>query len=379
MTTIMGAVRILVAPQEFKGTLSAAEAAAAITGGIRRVLPGAELDVCPIADGGPGTVDALVDAARGERRVARVHDPLGRPIDAVWGLIEGGATAVIEMAAASGLALLRPEERDPRRTTTFGTGELIREALAAGCATIIVGVGGSATNDGGTGAAAALGVRFLDERGHPLPPGGVALTRLARINLSARDRRLDDVDLLVATDVTNPLCGPEGASVVYGPQKGGDPEAVSELEAALTRLAAVVKADLGIDLALKPGAGAAGGLAYGLAVFCGGRIAPGFDLIARALRLSRRIAAADVVVTGEGRLDSQTARGKGPGELARRAKQRGARTVAMAGAIDPGFDLAVSPFDEAIAATPGGPPATAHEAADALARAAESWARSLAV
>lgn len=373
-------MRILVAPQEFKGTLTASQAARAIEAGIRRALPEARFDLCPIADGGPGTVDALVDALGGERRIARVHDPLGRPVDALWGLLENGAAAVIEMAAASGLSLLRPEELDPRRTTTFGTGELVRAALDAGCTKVIVGVGGSATNDGGAGAASALGVRFLDERGNPLPPGGAGLARLARIDVSGRDPRLDKVDLLVAADVTNPLYGPEGASAVYGPQKGADAATVAELDAALEHLAQVVQSQLGIDLALKPGAGAAGGLAYGLCVFCGGRIAPGFDLIAKAVGLSTRIARADLVVTGEGRLDSQTIHGKGPGELARRAKQRGVRVVIFAGVVDPSFDTETELFDEVIAlAQPGaGPPPSADEARSLLEEAAERWARSLA-
>lgn len=372
-------MRILVAPQEFKGTLTASQAARAIEAGIRSALPEVRLDVCPIADGGPGTVDALLDALGGERRTANVHDPLGRPIDAVWGLIESGATAVIEMAAASGLALLRPEELDARRASTFGTGELIRAALDAGCMKVIVGVGGSATNDGGTGAATALGVRFLDERGTPLPLGGAALTRLARIDVSGRDRRLDGVDLLVATDVTNPLYGPEGASVVYGPQKGADPAAVAELDAGLVHLAKLVREQLGVDLALKPGTGAAGGLAYGLCVFCGGRMAPGFDLIAKAVRLSARIARADVVVTGEGRLDSQTVHGKGPGELARRARKRGVRVVIFAGVVDPSFDTNSGLFDEVVAvAQPGSRPPGTGEAASLLEAAAERWARRLA-
>lgn len=372
-------MRILIAPQEFKGTLTASQAARAMEAGIRRVLADADLEVCPIADGGPGTVDALVDALGGERRSARVHDPLGRPVDAVWGLVEGGATAVIEMAAASGLALLRPWERDPRRASTFGTGELLRAALDAGCAKVIVGVGGSATNDGGTGAAAALGVRFLDERGEPLPPGGAALARLARIDISGRDPRLDRVDLLVATDVTNPLYGPEGAAAVYGPQKGADEGAVAELDAALTRLAAVVREQLGLDLALKPGVGAAGGLAYGLCVFCGGRLAPGFDLIAKAVGLSERIAQADIVVTGEGRLDRQTEQGKGPGELARRAKRRGIRVVMFAGTVDSSFDAGYGLFDEIIRVTPPGakPPGSGEEASSLLEAAAERWARTL--
>ena len=229
-------MQILVSPQEFKGSLSAREAAEAIARGLCRALPDAILDVVPMADGGPGTVDAVLSTASGRRQTAVVQDPLGRPVDAVWGLIDEGPTAVIEMAAASGLVLLRDEERDPRRASTYGTGQLVLAALDAGCRRLIVGVGGSATNDGGAGMAQALGARLLDSEGRELPPGGGPLAGLDHIDVSGLDRRLRDCEVTVAADAENPLCGPTGASRVYGPQKGATPEAVEELEAALASL-----------------------------------------------------------------------------------------------------------------------------------------------
>lgn len=343
-------MHVLVAPQEFKGTLTAAQAAEAIVRGLRRSLPAAVLEAVPIADGGPGTLEALLTALGGERRIERVADPLGRPIDASWGLVAGDL-AVVEMAQASGLTLLAPEERDPLRATTYGTGQLIAAALGAGCRRIWVGVGGSATNDGGMGAAQALGVRFLDAQGSPLATPA-ELHRLARVELSQRDRRLEDCELAVLVDVRNPLCGPEGASQVFGPQKGASPEDARRLDAALAHLAAVVRSQLGASLDAAPGAGAAGGLAYGLAVFAGARLQPGFEAIARALQIDERIARSDLVVTGEGRLDVQTAFAKGPFALAQRARAQGKPVVAFVGAVAEGAEEAVSAFEEVVPVTP---------------------------
>jgi len=272
-------MRILIAPQEFKGTLTAVEAASAIASVIRRVVGSAELDVAPLSDGGPGFVSALLDAARGEPRDCRVQDPLGRPITARWGTIAQGKIAVLEMAAASGLSLLTASERDPRQTTTFGTGELIRAALDANCARILLGIGGSATNDGGAGAAEALGVKFFSADGKPLPRGGAALARLEEIDLTGRDSRLDLFELFIAADVNNPLLGPTGASSIYGPQKGATPEIVRELDRALARLAEVTRTLLRRDYSNVPGAGAAGGLAFGLMSFLGGQLKSGFELV----------------------------------------------------------------------------------------------------
>ena len=341
-------MRILVAPQEFKGTLTAVQAASAMGEALAAVLGSAELDVAPLSDGGPGFVDALLNAARGEARQSLVEDPLGRPVTARWGTIGGGRTAILEMAAASGLSLLAASERDPRRTSTFGTGELIRAALDAGCQQILLGVGGSATNDGGTGAAAALGVRFLDAHGQQVPRGGAALARLEQIDLTGRDPRLEKVQLFVAADVNNPLCGPSGASSIYGPQKGADAQMVSELDAALGRLAQVTARQIGRDFANVAGAGAAGGLAFGLLAFCGAHLRSGFELVCHQLGLEQRVQRADLVLTGEGRLDRQSSYGKGPGSLATLAKRHGKRTVIFAGRVDPTFSPAESPFDEVL-------------------------------
>jgi glycerate kinase len=360
--------RWLVAPQEFKGTLTAAEAAAALAEGLRQGAPGVELDVAPLADGGPGTVDALLAGVGGERVTRTVQGPLGAPVRATYGLLDSGRTAVIEMAAASGLSLLAPGERDPRRTSTFGTGELMRAALEGGCERLILGLGGSATNDGGTGALAALGFRVLDEHGAPLPPGGAALRRLARVDPSGRHPRLAEVELLVATDVTAPLLGPDGASRLFGPQKGADADTVAELESALARLAEVVAP----GLAQAPGAGAAGGFGYGLAALAGGKLVSGYGMVARTLRLPERLAAADVVLTGEGRFDRQTALGKGPGALAREARSLGRRTVMFAGVVAPDVDAGTSLFDEVVEVSSLALPGASH--AEALRHAAVCWA-----
>jgi glycerate 2-kinase len=328
-----GIVQILIAPQEFKGSLTARDAAEAIAGGLRRALPDAILDLAPMADGGPGTVDAILSSKPGHLETALVHDPVGRPIEAHWGLLDD-ATAVIEMAAASGLVLLTPDERDPRLTTTFGTGELIHATLDAGCRRLIIGIGGSATNDAGAGMAQALGARLLDAAGHDLPPGGAALARLARIDLSRLDPRLKECAVIAATDAVNPLVGPTGASFVYAPQKGATPQAVEELDASLRHFAEIVKRDLGVDVASLPSAGAAGGLGGGLVAFLGARIESGAELVAKAIGLAKRMERADLVFTGEGRLDAQTAYGKSVSIVARLAKERGRPVIAFAGSIE---------------------------------------------
>jgi len=327
-------VRILICPQEFKGSLTARQAADAIAAGLQRALPDAGLDLAPMADGGPGTVDTILSSARGHLETAIVQDPLGRRVEATWGVLDEGPTAVIEMAAASGLVLLKPEERDPRRAGTYGTGQLIRAALDACRRRLIIGVGGSATNDGGAGMAQALGARLLDAEGHDLPPGGAALAALARIDVSGLDARLRECEVTAATDAVNPLCGPSGASLVYGPQKGATPEIAAELDAALRHYAEVVRRDIGVDIASLPGAGAAGGLGGGLVAFLGARIESGAELVAQAIDLPRRIAVADVVFTGEGRLDAQTAFGKSVAVVARLAKAQGRPVIALAGSVE---------------------------------------------
>jgi glycerate kinase len=306
-------MRVLLAPQELKGSLTATEAVDAMAAGVQRVLRDAELDRAPIADGGPGTVAAVVAATRGETRRVRCRDPLRRAIDAELGLIDGGHTAVIEMAAAAGLVLLHPEERNPLGTGTEGVGDLILAALDAGASRLIIGLGGSATNDGGAGMATALGARLLDGEEKDLPPGVGSFVRLARIDASALDPRLRSVEIIGATDVRNPLCGPEGASAVFGPQKGATPEQVAYLDACLAHYADIIDHDLGLNVRDVPGAGAAGGLGAGLVAFLGAELRSGFELVAEVTSLEERIARADLVLTGEGRLDRQSVYGKDHG------------------------------------------------------------------
>ena len=346
-------MKIVIAPQEFKGSLSAVQAAQAMAEGLRRALPDATLALVPMADGGPGTVEAMVAAAEnGQRMTAAAHDALGRPLAAAWGIIDG-STAVIEMAAASGLTLLTEDERDPRIASTYGTGELVRAALDAGCRRIIVGIGGSATNDGGAGMAQALGARLLDDAGQDLPPGGAALARLSRIDASGLDPRLGQCRLLAASDVFNPLCGPQGASLVYGPQKGATPAVAQELDAALRRYAQVIERDLGVRVLDLAGAGAAGGLGAGLVAFLGAELVPGAQLVAEAAGLRQKLAGADLALTGEGRLDAQTSFGKAPWEVARLARDCGLPVIAIAGSLaedwKPALDKA---FDAVVAITP---------------------------
>ena len=327
-------MRIVVAPNAFKGSLSALAAAKAIGDGIRLADPDADLTLVPIADGGDGTVDALVAGADGQHRVLRVRGPLTDPVDADYGVIDGGKTAVIEMAKAAGLALLPQDKRDPRVTTTYGVGELLQHAYDGGARHFIVGIGGSATNDGGAGMAQALGYHLLDAQGHELPPGGLALQNLARIHVGGMHANWTDAQVDVACDVTNPLTGPSGASAVYGPQKGATPEMVAELDAALKHFAEIIRRDLGVDVVPLPGAGAAGGLGAGLVAFTGARLRPGAEMVMEALNLDDRIKGADLVITGEGRLDSQTARfGKGPAAVARHARKAGIPVVGLAGGI----------------------------------------------
>lgn len=347
-------MRIVVAPQALKGSLDAVAVAGAIHDGIRRVVPDAEVRLIPVADGGEGTVRALVTASAGRYRTVEVHDPLGRPIHATFGILgtEGAGSApvaVIEMAAASGLPLLAAQERDPRHTSTFGTGELIRAALDAGCEHIVIGIGGSATNDGGAGMAQALGARFLDEHGAPLAPGGAALARLARIDISQLDPRIHTTRMQIACDVTNVLCGPAGASAVYGPQKGATPEMVRELDDALAHYAQILRRDLGADVAEIPGSGAAGGLGAGLLAFTHAELIPGAKLVLDTVGFDEAARSSDLVITAEGWLDRQTAYGKAVGTVATRARAAGAHVIALAGGIDASSEeLAALGIDAAI-------------------------------
>lgn len=330
-------MKIVIAPQGFKGNLSALQVSQAIDNGIRRVVPSVLTAIVPMADGGEGTMKALVDAIGGEMVPVEVTDPMGGRIIAHWGFLSDGVTAVIEMAAASGLDLVPFEKRNPLLATTYGTGELIRDALDRGCRKLIIGIGGSATNDGGVGMAQALGVKLLHAKGANLAFGGAALADLEHIDITTIDPRLADCDIIVACDVTNPLCGPQGASAVYGPQKGATKEMVVKLDAALAHYAEVIERDLGIDVRDVPGAGAAGGLGAGLIAFLKARVLPGVDVVIQATGLIEHLKEATLVFTGEGRLDSQTACGKVPVGVARKAKAFGLPVIAIAGEIANGY------------------------------------------
>lgn len=330
--------RIVVAPDSFKGSLSSLEAAHALIRGMQEELPDVRFEAVPMADGGEGTVQALVAATGGQLREAVVTGPLGEPVRAVYGLLGDGQTAVIEMAAASGLPLVPPERRNPLVTTSAGTGELVRAALDAGCRRLILGIGGSATNDGGAGMMMALGAKLLDEAGQPIPPGAAGLEKLAKIDASGMDPRLGETQILVACDVDNPLCGPQGASAVFGPQKGATPDMIPRLDRALARYGQLLARDLGKDVAHRPGAGAAGGMGAGVMAFLEATLRPGVEIVIDVVGLQEKLRAADLVITGEGRLDAQTARGKAPAGVARVASRLGVPVLAVAGAIEPGAD-----------------------------------------
>ncbi|MQL52485.1 glycerate kinase [Desulfofundulus thermobenzoicus] len=331
--------RIVIAPDSFKESLDAPQVARAIATGVRRALPAVETVEVPLADGGEGLTATLVAATGGRLCKATVTGPLGEPVIAHWGILGDGQTAVVEMAQASGLPLVPVEKRNPLITTTAGTGELIRLALQGGCRRLIVGIGGSATNDGGAGMARALGVRLLDGRGKDIGPGAAGLELLEQIDLSDLDPRVGEVEILVACDVDNPLCGPRGASAVYGPQKGATPEMVPRLDAALSRLSRVIARDTGKDVRDLPGAGAAGGLGAGLVAFLGAKLRQGIELVMEAVNLEGILArGADLVITGEGEINSQTASGKVPAGVARVAGRYGIPVVALVGSIGPGAD-----------------------------------------
>ncbi len=334
-----GSPTFVLAPDSFKESMTAHEVCQAMKEGLREAFPGARFLLVPMADGGEGTMRSLVDARGGSVYEASASDPLGRSIVAHFGLFDDGRTAVIEMASASGLERLDPSERDPRVTTTRGTGDLLLAALNEGATHIIIAIGGSATNDGGAGFAQALGARLLDADGHDLPPGGAALAQLARIDVSGLDPRLASVSIQVACDVDNPLCGVEGASAVYGPQKGADASTVVELDAALAHYAEIVHRDLGRDVAAIPGAGAAGGLGAGLLAFTGARLRRGVQIVIDETGLAEAIAQADLVLTGEGRVDEQTRRGKTPFGVAAVARAAGKPVIAIAGCVGEGADL----------------------------------------
>ena len=312
------------------------EAARAIQRGVLRVCPDAENVLMPVADGGDGTLEVLVGSS-GSCFEAQVTGPLGEPVRAQWGMMPDGKTAVIEMARASGLALVPPERRDPRITTSYGAGELIRVALDKGCREIIIGVGGSATNDAGAGMAQALGARLTYDEGKQLRFGGAALSGLSRIELGSMDTRLRECRIRVAADVNNPLCGPLGAAEVYGPQKGATAEMVDLLDSALGRFAEIVERDLGVDLINMPGAGAAGGAGGGLVALLGAQLESGATLVCDALHLEEHLQGADLVIVGEGRMDDQTVYNKAPIVAAQRARKLGLPVIAVAGLLGEGY------------------------------------------
>jgi len=383
-------MKIVIAPQAFKGGLRGMEVARAMEEGVRRVYPDAEAVLVPVADGGDGTLEVLVEGPPMGEGVARasggryfqeqVTGPLGEPVEAMWGVMADEQTAVIEMARASGLALVPAERRDPRIATTYGTGELVRAALGAGYREIIVGLGGSATNDGGAGVAQALGARLTDAAGRELPPGGAALARLERIDLGGMDPRLKACRIRAATDVNNPLCGPEGASVVYGPQKGATPAMVRGLDEALARFAEVIQRDAGIDVLALPRTGAAGGMGAGLVALLGAQLESGGEVVCDVLGLNEHLEGAALVLTGEGHLDGQTVYDKAPIVVVHRARERDVPVVAVAGALGPGYEAVLEHGIATVeAATPSSIPlqealARAHELArDATERAVRRW------
>jgi glycerate kinase len=340
-------MNILIAPDSFKDCLSAMEVAAALGRGIQKILPDASCSLLPLADGGEGTVEAVIDATDGKRREVLVLDPLMREVNSFYGITGDGGTAVIEMAAASGIELLVPEERDPWLTSTFGTGQLIRDALDQGVKKILLGIGGSATNDGGSGMAQALGVVFRGKQGTMEVRGGGALSEVEQIHLDGLDPRLAAVEIIVACDVDNPLTGPRGASVVYGPQKGADGAMVKKLDRNLLHFAELIRDQLGKEVNTLAGAGAAGGLGAGLVAFLDASLTLGFDMVAGLVGLEEKVREADLVLTGEGKMDAQTRFGKTPFGVAQLARKHGKFVIAVAGTLDEdagelyeaGFDL----------------------------------------
>ncbi len=331
-------MKIVLAPNAFKGSLSAAAAAAAMAAGVRAALPTAETVAVPVADGGDGLVQIALANLGGSKRLAPIHDPLGRPMEAPFVWLPERAAAVIELASASGLALLAEAERDPMRTSTFGTGEQIRAALELGARQIYLGIGGSATNDGAGGIAAALGCRFLDAHNNEVKPAGGRLGEIRRIDLSAAHPGLANCRITVICDVDNPLLGPAGAARVYAPQKGAGPEQVAELEAGLANLAAVIRRDCGREVETLPGGGAAGGAGAGLYGIFGAELRRGIDTVLQLVDFEGKLAGADLVLTTEGRLDGQTAAGKAPAGVAAAAKRHGIPCFAIAGGYQDNLD-----------------------------------------
>ncbi|MEB8288572.1 glycerate kinase [Klebsiella michiganensis] len=326
-------MKIVIAPDSYKESLSALDVATAIEQGFREIYADAEYVKLPVADGGEGTVEAMVAATQGYRIAVTVTGPLGEPVEAFYGLSGDRQCAFIEMAAASGLESVPPARRNPLLTTSWGTGELIRHALDAGVTQIIIGIGGSATNDGGAGMVQALGAKLLTKDNQQIAAGGRALESLARIDVSELDKRLAGCRIDVACDVTNPLTGPQGATAVFGPQKGATAEMIPCLDSALAHFADIIHRDLELDVLHLEGGGAAGGMGAGLYAFCGAKLRPGIEIVTDALHLADIVADADLVITGEGRIDSQTIHGKVPVGVARVAKRYNLPVIGIAGSL----------------------------------------------
>ncbi len=331
-------MKAVVAPNAFKGSLKASQAAEAMAAGVARVVPAAEIIQVPVADGGDGMVDVAIEALHGEQHRVVVSGPCRQPVEAAYCFVPATRVAVIEMALASGLVLIPPEQRDPALTTTLGTGELIADALHHGASRIVVGIGGSATHDGGMGMAAALGARFLDEAGEAVEPVGGQLNRVRHIDLAGLDPRIKAVRVEAVCDVDNPLTGPKGAAQVYGPQKGATPEQVKQLDHGLANLADVIQAELGHEVLELAGGGAAGGLGAGLYAFLGAELRRGIELILDLVGLDTKLEAADLALTGEGHIDVQTTHGKAPAGVGAAAKARGVPCLALAGSVGTGLD-----------------------------------------
>ncbi|MBS0882744.1 glycerate kinase [Pantoea sp. JGM49] len=326
-------MKIVIAPDSYKESLSALEVAAAIEAGFSEIFPDAEYVKIPVADGGEGTVEAMVAATHGSIVRLTVTGPLGAPVEAFYGLSGDERSAFIEMAAASGLELVPAAQRDPLITNSYGTGELIKNALDRGVDHIIIGIGGSATNDGGSGMMQALGARLLDQQGNEIAFGGGALPQLARIEIDQLDKRIQQCRIEVACDVTNPLTGEEGASAIFGPQKGATPELVQQLDKALAHYAEIIHRDLDIDVLHIAGGGAAGGMGAALHAFCQAELRRGIEIVTEALALADQVQDADLVITGEGRIDSQTINGKVPIGVAKVAKQFNKPVIGIAGSL----------------------------------------------
>ncbi|MNO69842.1 Glycerate 2-kinase [compost metagenome] len=348
-------MKIVIAPDSFKDSLSAQGVADAIALGLAQVWPDAQLIKCPMADGGEGTVESILAACDGELRRNEVRGPLGATVSAAWGWLPDSHTAIIEMAEASGLQLVPVAQRDACISSTFGTGQLIRAALDAGAQRVILAIGGSATNDGGAGAMQALGVKLLDAQGQTLSPGGLALGQLARVDLSEIDPRLAQVRFDIAADVNNPLCGPHGASAIFGPQKGASPAQIEPLDRALGHFADHCASTLNNDVRDEPGSGAAGGLGFAAKAFLGAQFKAGVEVVGELVGLAGAVAGADLVITGEGRFDAQTLRGKTPFGVARVASQQGVPVIVIAGTLGDGYQALYEHGIDAAFALASGP------------------------